>query len=111
MARPDGWTSFAERSSKAEVLIAPHETTTTSAEYSSRRPPRRTTTVLTSRPGRVKAIVDIPLEARRDGDIRSAPEFAELRHRVWGLLHEEVQRAERLEIEDSLGRPSTAATA
>jgi NitT/TauT family transport system ATP-binding protein len=60
--------------------------------------------VLTSRPGRVKAIVDIPLEARRD-DIRSAPEFAELRHRVWSLLHEEVQRAERLEFEDSLGRP------
>ncbi len=64
--------------------------------------------VLTSRPGRVKAVVDIPLEARRSGDIRSAPEFAELRHRVWGLLHEEVQRAERLEIQDTLARSAAA---
>jgi len=64
--------------------------------------------VLTSRPGRVKAVVDVPLEARRAGDIRSAPEFAELRHHVWSLLHEEVQRAERLEIQDTLARSAAA---
>src|SRR5215470_13129973 len=50
LANPRGCLSFAERSSSAAELMAPHETTTTSAEYVSRLPLRSTTTDLTSRP-------------------------------------------------------------
>lgn len=53
--------------------------------------------VLTSRPGRIKAVVDIDLD--RDGapDIRSSERFRDLRHHVWSLLHDEVARAQDLE--------------
>jgi NitT/TauT family transport system ATP-binding protein len=64
--------------------------------------------VLTSRPGRVKKIVDIELGSRLDAlpapgtlaatDLRSTPEFAAHRHEVWSLLRDEVQAARRLEI-------------
>jgi NitT/TauT family transport system ATP-binding protein len=54
--------------------------------------------IMTSRPGRIKKIVDIPLESRSgDDDLRSAPEFARLRHEIWTELHDEVVRAEELE--------------
>lgn len=50
--------------------------------------------VLSSRPGRLKAIVDIDL-GTRDGeaDLRSTSQFIEHRHKVWTLLHDEVQAA------------------
>ncbi|MGA7205808.1 MAG: ABC transporter ATP-binding protein [Specibacter sp.] len=50
--------------------------------------------VLSSRPGRLKAIVDIDL-GERDGtqDIRSTTGFIEHRHKVWTLLHDEVAAA------------------
>ncbi|RBO88968.1 ABC transporter ATP-binding protein [Nocardia puris] len=53
--------------------------------------------VLTSRPGRVKAVVDIELD-RDVEDVRSEPEFHALRHRVWSLLHTEVERAQEYEL-------------
>ncbi|MDX6428239.1 MAG: NitT/TauT family transport system ATP-binding protein [Streptosporangiaceae bacterium] len=54
--------------------------------------------VLTSRPGRVKEIVDVDLGARLSvDDVRSSSEFAAHRHRVWSLLHDEVAAAQRLE--------------
>ncbi|RZJ61811.1 MAG: ABC transporter ATP-binding protein [Acidovorax sp.] len=50
--------------------------------------------VMTTRPGRIKEIVDIPESLRADtDDIRSLPLFGELRHRIWGLLHDEVASA------------------
>jgi NitT/TauT family transport system ATP-binding protein len=50
--------------------------------------------VLSSRPGRLKQIVDIDLGDRSgDEDVRSDPAFVEHRHRVWSLLHDEVRRA------------------
>lgn len=51
--------------------------------------------VLSSRPGRLKQLVDIDL-GDRDGDVdlRSGAAFVEHRHRVWSLLHEEVLRAQ-----------------
>ncbi|WP_028924016.1 ABC transporter ATP-binding protein [Pseudonocardia acaciae] len=55
--------------------------------------------VLTSRPGRVKSVVDIDLGRRDSEDIRSTPEFAHYRHRIWTLLHDEVARAHELERE------------
>ncbi|HWD06279.1 MAG TPA: ABC transporter ATP-binding protein [Amycolatopsis sp.] len=56
--------------------------------------------VLTSRPGRIKSVVDIDLGEHDEGtDIRSAPEFARYRHEIWTLLHDEVVRAHELEQE------------
>ncbi|MCK1797110.1 ABC transporter ATP-binding protein [Streptomyces sp. XM4193] len=57
--------------------------------------------VLTSRPGRIKDVVPIELgEARAaHADLRSSPEFALHRRRLWQLLHEEVDRAQELERE------------
>jgi NitT/TauT family transport system ATP-binding protein len=51
--------------------------------------------VLTSRPGRVKEIVDIPLGSRTaTEDLRSDPAFARYRHEIWRLLHDEVVKAQ-----------------
>ncbi|WP_243794314.1 ABC transporter ATP-binding protein [Saccharopolyspora gloriosae] len=61
--------------------------------------------VLTSRPGTVKAVVDIDLGDRTArSDLRSAPEFAHYRHRIWSLLHSEVDRAQA--AERAAARPS-----
>ena len=50
--------------------------------------------VMTSRPGRIKQIVDIP-ESLHAGtpDVRSLPQFGALRHDIWSLLHDEVADA------------------
>ncbi len=53
--------------------------------------------VLTSRPGRVKAVVEIDLERGDVEDLRSSERFRELRHHIWSLLHDEVARAQDLE--------------
>ncbi len=52
--------------------------------------------VMTTRPGRIKEIVDIP-ESLRTGaaDVRSLPLFGELRHQIWSLLHDEVASARK----------------
>jgi NitT/TauT family transport system ATP-binding protein len=51
--------------------------------------------VLSSRPGRLKAVIDIDLGDRGDvRDLRSDPRFVRYRHEIWGLLHEEVRRAQ-----------------
>ena len=48
--------------------------------------------VLTSRPGRVKKIVDVGID-RSAEDVRSSAGFRAQRHRIWSLLHDEVVRA------------------
>jgi NitT/TauT family transport system ATP-binding protein len=54
--------------------------------------------VLTSRPGRVKEVVPIGIDGRTEAeDLRSSPEFAEHRHRIWELLHDEIHAAQRQE--------------
>ena len=51
--------------------------------------------VLSSRPGRLKALVDIDLGDRQStSDLRSDPRFVHYRHEVWTLLHDEVRRAQ-----------------
>jgi NitT/TauT family transport system ATP-binding protein len=51
--------------------------------------------VLSSRPGRLKALVDIDLGDRESTtDLRSDPRFVHYRHEVWTLLHDEVRRAQ-----------------
>jgi NitT/TauT family transport system ATP-binding protein len=48
--------------------------------------------VLTSRPGRIKTVVDVSLD-RSVPDIRSEASYRALRHHVWTLLHSETERA------------------
>jgi NitT/TauT family transport system ATP-binding protein len=51
--------------------------------------------VHSSRPGRLKALVDIDLGDRRSTtDLRSDAAFVRYRHEVWTLLHDEVRRAQ-----------------
>ena len=51
--------------------------------------------VLSARPGRLKAVVDIDLGDREaTTDLRSDPRFVHYRHEVWALLHDEVRRAQ-----------------
>jgi len=53
--------------------------------------------VMTSRPGRIKHIVEIPEALRNETeDVRSLPEFGPVRHEVWSLLREEVLKAQQL---------------
>ncbi|MFG2894082.1 ABC transporter ATP-binding protein [Streptomyces sp. NPDC048248] len=59
--------------------------------------------VLTSRPGRIKEVIDVDLGDRRIGDVRSSPEFAQLRHRIWEQLQDEVRQAAR-EGEEAVAR-------
>jgi NitT/TauT family transport system ATP-binding protein len=57
--------------------------------------------VLTSRPGRIKAVLDIDLGERAAvDDLRSTTRFAEYRHRIWTELHGEVALAQRTELQE-----------
>jgi NitT/TauT family transport system ATP-binding protein len=53
--------------------------------------------VMTSRPGRIKHVVEIPEALRNETeDVRSLSEFGPVRHEVWSLLREEVLNAQQL---------------
>ncbi|MCU7727538.1 ABC transporter ATP-binding protein [Actinoplanes sp. KI2] len=55
--------------------------------------------VMTSRPGRIKQVVDIPITSRSaTADLRSDPEFARYRHEIWSLLRDEVDKARSAEL-------------
>ncbi len=52
--------------------------------------------VMTTRPGRILDILDVPLGSRRrDEDLRSSPEFVQLRHRIWTMLRKPDDTAPR----------------
>jgi NitT/TauT family transport system ATP-binding protein len=54
--------------------------------------------IMTSRPGRIKQVIEIPLASRsREEDLHATPEFSRLRHEVWSLLRDEFRQAEILE--------------
>jgi NitT/TauT family transport system ATP-binding protein len=53
--------------------------------------------VLTSRPGRIKKIVDVVID-RAAEDIRSDAGFRAQRHHIWSLLRDEVERARSEEL-------------
>lgn len=57
----------------------------------------RRVAVLTSRPGRIKTVVDVDLDRTVD-DVRSGEAFRNLRHHIWSLLQSEVARAQDLEL-------------
>jgi NitT/TauT family transport system ATP-binding protein len=51
--------------------------------------------VMTSRPGRLKAIVDTKLRGRGDPEAAESPQFNELVKHIWKLVREEAIAAER----------------
>ncbi|QKC89711.1 ABC transporter ATP-binding protein [Mesorhizobium sp. NZP2234] len=51
--------------------------------------------VMTARPGAVKEIIDIALPRPRDGDIRASTAFNDYRARVWDVLRDEVNKAQK----------------
>jgi NitT/TauT family transport system ATP-binding protein len=55
--------------------------------------------VMTSRPGRIKHVLDVRLDRHQTGDVRSTPEFVAYRHEVWTLLQDEVRRAQQAPAE------------
>lgn len=56
--------------------------------------------IMTSRPGRIKQVVDVPDELHSETeDVRSLPAFGQTRHEVWSLLREEVLKAQNGQLE------------
>ncbi len=49
--------------------------------------------VMTTHPGRIKAIIDVDLPRPRDGRTRALPEFQALSQRIWSLIRDEAYRA------------------
>jgi len=63
--------------------------------------------IMTSRPGRIKQVIEVPEVLRQQGqDIRALPEFGATRHEIWALLREEVLKAQEQEKRRKLGRVS-----
>lgn len=52
--------------------------------------------VMNSRPGCIRAVVDIELDRYADADVRSTAGFAEQRHHIWTMLREISHNAEVL---------------
>ena len=47
--------------------------------------------MISRRPGRIKEVVDVNLPRPRfDGDVKSLPEYAEIRERIWDLVKDEA---------------------
>ena len=68
--------------------------------------------VMTSRPGRIKQVVEVPEVLRSDAeDVRSLPAFGAVRHEVWTLLRDEVLKAQQGQLtgEADLFRAESAA--
>jgi NitT/TauT family transport system ATP-binding protein len=52
--------------------------------------------VMTTRPGRIKHVFDVPGELHSEtDDVRSMPAFGRARHEIWSLLREEVRKAQQ----------------
>ena len=45
--------------------------------------------VMSARPGRVKAIIDIDIPYPRDQETKMSPRFLELKNEIWGLVYQE----------------------
>jgi NitT/TauT family transport system ATP-binding protein len=56
--------------------------------------------VMTAHPGRAKAVLDVPFARPRDMlGLRTEPEYGAMVYRIWGLLRDEVNRAQAEEME------------
>jgi len=47
--------------------------------------------VMSSRPGQIVEVVDVPFERPRTGALRNRPEFGQLRGQLWQLLQSEIE--------------------
>ena len=71
----------------------------------------RRVAIMTSRPGRIKQVIDIPAELHSETeDVRSLAVFGSVRHEVWSSLREEVLTAQqgRLSREQDVRRTGPA---
>ena len=62
--------------------------------------------VMTSRPGRIKTIIELPPELQACRDRRAAPEFGRIRQQIWNELRTEVLAAQEEERQRQLARSS-----
>ena len=60
--------------------------------------------IMTSRPGRIKTVIEVPEALRQSDDVRSHLDFPLVRQEIWSVLREEVQRAQEQERRSQLGR-------
>lgn len=51
--------------------------------------------VMSSRPGRIKRVIDVPFERPRRSGLEGTPEFAELRYSIWEDLRDEVLMSQK----------------
>ena len=49
--------------------------------------------VMTTHPGRIKALIDVPLPRPRNDTTRASPEFQALAQHIWSLIRDEAYRA------------------
>jgi NitT/TauT family transport system ATP-binding protein len=78
--------SMAPASSRKTVLFVTHQID--EAVYLSDR-----VVVMTSRPGRVKAILEVNIPRPRDLSVKRTPRFLELVDEIWKMIEEEVKAA------------------
>ncbi len=50
--------------------------------------------VMSARPGRIKALIDVPFDRPRDSSIKRTTVFQELEEHIWHLLRDEAAKAE-----------------
>jgi NitT/TauT family transport system ATP-binding protein len=74
------------RSNKKTVLFVTHQID--EAVYLSDR-----VVVMTSRPGRVKSILEVDIPRPRDLSVKRTPRFLELVDEIWKMIEEEVKAA------------------
>jgi NitT/TauT family transport system ATP-binding protein len=56
--------------------------------------------VMTSRPGQIKAVLDVDIPRPRDLSVKRTPQFLELVDIIWKMIEEEVKAALRISDED-----------
>jgi len=56
--------------------------------------------VMTSRPGQIKAVLDVNIPRPRDLSVKRTPEFLELVDAIWKMIEEEVKAALRITEDD-----------
>jgi NitT/TauT family transport system ATP-binding protein len=52
--------------------------------------------VMTSRPGQIKAVLEVGIERPRDLSVKRTPRFLELVDAIWKMIEEEVKAALRM---------------
>ena len=65
--------------------------------------------VMSSHPGRLRAVLDVDLPRPRGESARVNPRFVELTERIWGLIRDEAYRAIGGDVEPPADEPRPAA--